>query len=190
MAVMNAGSSSCARYAREDLVGVARVAGLEPDPLGGEPEAVRVGADQPLREWCRLREERPVPVAEGERGVGAAPHLTRGHDVQHGEARDDVGTVERHPVGDARAAVVSGDRERVEAERAHRGDEVGGQRALGVGAVVFRDGRAERVTVSGQIGGDDREPLRQQGATGCHIRCVSGYPCTNSSGGPSPPTRA
>jgi hypothetical protein len=125
-----------------------------------EIEGVRIGFDHPLRERVRLRQEEPVPVAEAERHLGSTEMFASRNNVEHGKRLHMVGMVERHPVGDTRATVVAGDRERVEAEPGHRGDQIRRQRALGVRRVIVGHGRAERVPVPRQIGGDDRKPLR------------------------------
>ena len=85
-----------------------------------------------------------MPVADREPVVGAPPDLARRDDVEHGQPGHRPGVVERHPVGDAAAAVVSRDREALVAERGHRDDEVRGERALAVRGVVGRGAPAGR----------------------------------------------
>jgi hypothetical protein len=57
--------------------------------------------------------------------------------------------IDCHPVGDAPAAVVPDDGEALGAERFHCLDEIGGQRPLAVGGVVWRRRRPERPAVAG-----------------------------------------
>jgi hypothetical protein len=126
-------------------------------------ERLRVSGDEPFGQGCGLREERPVPVPPRERGVGAPPHFAGRDDVEHGEPFDRVRVVERHPVGDAAAAVVAGDGEPVESDRGHRLDLVEGHRALAVGRVVGRRRRAERVAVAREVGGHHGVAFGEQG---------------------------
>ena len=65
-----------------------------------------------------------------------------GIDVEDRQALDAIGVVERHPVRAARAAVVPGDGEALEAQPGHDGHLVARHRALGVGLVVGRRRRA------------------------------------------------
>ena len=125
-------------------------------------ERVGIGADEPLGQRGGLGEERPVPVAEGHRGVGARPHLPGGHDVERGRRGDALGMVERHPVGHTAAAVVPDDREGVVPERGHRLRQVERERPLRVGGVVGRRCRPEGGPVAGEIRDDDGVPLAQE----------------------------
>ena len=75
-----------------------------------------------------------VPAREAH--VGRVVHVERRHDVDQRELVDEPGMVEREPVRDAPAAVVSDDGEALVAERAHQRDEVAGHRALAVLGVV------------------------------------------------------
>ena len=67
--------------------------------------------------------------------------------------------VERHAVRDAGAAVVAGDEEALEAERAHDLDLVLGHGAERVVGVVAAAARLGAVAVAAQVGRDDREVL-------------------------------
>ena len=102
-----------------------------------------------------------MPVADRERRVGERPHVGRGHDVQHRQARDPLRVVQRHAVGDAPPAVVAGHGEALVPEAGHRGDEVLGHRPLGVRRVARGGLGEERVAVPREVGGDDGEALGQ-----------------------------
>ena len=77
--------------------------------------------------------------------------------AEHGEALDPRRMVERQTVGAVGPAVVSRDREALEAERPHDGEVVAGPRALRVRLVVCGRRRLRAVAVAAQIGGYDRE---------------------------------
>jgi hypothetical protein len=95
--------------------------------------------------------------------MSARVGLAGRHHVEDGKVTDHVGVVERHPVGAARAAVVTDHPEPIEPERRHRRDLVAGQRAHAVGRVVGCAGRLAARAVAAQVGGDDREPLSERG---------------------------
>ena len=144
----------------DDGVRVAVVAGLHADPLGGDPEAVRVGDDQPLGQRRGLGEERPVPVAEGERRVRARPDLAGRDDVEHRQPRDDARDG-RAPSGRRRGRRGRGRRRRRSRARAAA---IAATRSpasarLLCARVVVADGRAEGVAVARQVGRDDGEAL-------------------------------
>ncbi len=82
------------------------------------PQIERIGirADETLGKIERLREEEPMPVAHGERHVGALEMLGRREDVENRQSGDRVGMIERHPIGAAAAAIVPDDGEAIEAE--------------------------------------------------------------------------
>jgi hypothetical protein len=65
-------------------------------------------------------------------------------------------------VGDPGAAVVPGDGEALVAERAHHRDDVAAHRAVGVGLVVRRRGRAAGRAVAAQVRADDGVAAREQ----------------------------
>jgi hypothetical protein len=71
------------------------------------------------------------------------------------------GMIERHTKGDASAAVVTGHRESFEATLTHDLDVVLRHCAKGVGRVVSPTFGLCAVSVTSQVGGDDREALRQ-----------------------------
>ena len=58
-----------------------------------------------------LRQQRPGPEARASR-AGPVPGGRGRKDVEHREAVDPIGMVERHPVGDAAAAIMAGDEKR------------------------------------------------------------------------------
>ena len=126
-----------------------RVEGL--DLLGSRPArdrvvepAGRVGLDQLLRHRLGLGQEGPVIDLHGARRVHALPHRDGRQDVEQDEPLDPAGMVEREAIGDAGAAVMADHGEAVEAERAHRGDDVLAHGALAVerlAAIAMRRGR-------------------------------------------------
>jgi hypothetical protein len=134
-----------------------RVERLATAPQGAQPAAdpaVRVEGEQVLGERLRLGEEEPVPVAEAEFPVGVAEGVPGRHDVEHRELGDRLRVVERHPVADAGAAVVSHHGELLKAQLAHHQHLVPGHRALGVGLVVAAARGLAAVPVAAQVGED------------------------------------
>ena len=88
--------------------------------------------EQPLRERRRLCEQDPRAGTRSP-SPGHALELLDGRDhVEDGEASDEVRVVERHAVGDARAAVVAGDGEPLVPDAPHQLDELGRDLARGV----------------------------------------------------------
>lgn len=69
-------------------------------------EGLGRGGDHHFRQVGRLEEE-PVPVRGGEVALGPREHRVRGHDVEHAQAGDGIGVVERLAVADAPAAIVA-----------------------------------------------------------------------------------
>ena len=132
-------------------------------PAVEQPAEVEFGlrAHQPLRQRRRLEHQQPVEIGFGHARVHARENVAGGRDVEKGEAGDAVRAVVGEAVGDPRAAVVAHDVEAVEPERRHRPALVLRHRPLGVGRVVGGGGRLAAVAVSAQVGGGDREPLRQ-----------------------------
>ena len=82
-------------------------------------------------------------------------------DVEDGRARDLVRMVEAHAVQHARAAVVAGGVEAVEAERGHDLDLVLRHGAERVAAVILAARRLLGIAVAAQVGGDHGELARQ-----------------------------
>ncbi len=92
---------------------------------------------------------------------------------------------------DAAAAVLADDGEALEAEVPHHLDLVLRHRALRIVRVVGQPLRLAAVAVAAQVGGDDRELLGERAARRrATCTCVSGAPCSSSSGGPLPPLTA
>jgi hypothetical protein len=139
-----------------DRLRIERLAAAAPAAHPAAHPADRVGADLVLGERLRLGEEEPVPVGEAELQVRRAQGVAGGHDVQHRELGDQVGVVERQPVGYPGASVVAHDGELVEAELAHHQRLVPRHRALGVGLMRRAAGRLAAVAVTAQVGQDDR----------------------------------
>ena len=139
-----------------------RAAGAPAADLGAQV-GVRIGADHPLGHRLGLDQEEPVVVRGRERAVGLLVHGERRRDVEHRDAFDRLGMVEREPVRDAPAAVVADEREARVAERAHDRDHVGRHRALRVGRVQGIGRGLRRVAVAAQVGADDGAPARERG---------------------------
>ena len=78
-----------------------------------------------------------------------------------GGALDLVRMIEAHAVQDARAAVVAGRHEAIEAERRHHLDLVLRHGAERIARVIVAARRLLRVAVAAQVGADDGEVLRQ-----------------------------
>jgi hypothetical protein len=123
-------------------------------------EELGLGADQPFGQPARLDQKEPV-IARG-RGllIDRLETVERRHDVEQCQALDALGMIARKAVGDARAAVVAGDGEALEAQRPHRLDLVEGERALRIGRIVGAGRRLGAVAIAAQIGGDDSELRR------------------------------
>jgi hypothetical protein len=109
-------------------------------------------------------------------------------DIDAGELEHALGVIERHPEAGARAPIVPGHPEALEAQLLHDLDLVLGHAPEGIVAVIRQPARLAAVAVAAQVRGDDRELLGQGGATSRQWMCVSGLPCSSSSGGPAPPT--
>jgi hypothetical protein len=88
-------------------------------------------------------------------------HGERRRDIEHGQARDALGVIERQPVRDAAAPVVARHREALVTELPHDGHLVARHRTLAVHLVPRVAGRLAAVTVAPQIGNDDGEAFGQ-----------------------------
>ena len=95
--------------------------------------------------------------------------------------------VEAHAMQHARAAVVAGGEEAVEAERRHHLDLVLRHGAERIAGMIVAARRLFGIAVAAQIGATTVNSRASGGATLCHDRCVNGLPCISSSGGPLPP---
>ena len=142
---------------------VERLAAAPPAAHPAAHPADRVGAELVLGKRLGLGEEEPVPVGEAELHVRRAQGVAGGHDVEHRELRDQMGVVKRQPVGHPGAAVVADDGELVEAEFAHHQRLVPRHGPLRVGLVGRAAGRFAAVTVTAQVGEDDRMILGEDG---------------------------
>ena len=89
-----------------------------------------LGADQPLGQPARLDQKEPVKARGRRLLVDRLETVERRHNVEQCQTLDALGMVACQAVGDARAAVVAGDGEPLEAERRHRLDLVESQRAF------------------------------------------------------------
>src|SRR3546814_9131728 len=70
-------------------------------------------------------------------------HVVRRHDVEDGQPLDRLRPVERHAEADARAAVVPGDAEALEAELAHDLEAVFAHRPEGIGGMRSEEHTSE-----------------------------------------------
>ena len=109
----------------------------------------------------RLNLEEPPHVARRELLVRAGIHRERGRDVEHRDARDRCGRVERHAVGHPAAAVVPGDEEALVPEAAHHRELIARHDARSVVRAAFAAVGFARIAVPAQVGQHDREPFRQ-----------------------------
>ena len=101
---------------------------------------------------------------DGARGRQAVPHLLRRQDVEDERTGDRLWAIERHPVGDPCAAVVTHDLEARVAEFAHGEPQRLGHGALGIGAVAGVRGGAGARAIARQVGDDERAHLGQPGS--------------------------
>src|SRR5918997_1271018 len=158
-----------------------RVAGIPKSPYiggadlpgehgrGSSPSAERIvdncagdRRQDALGERIGLGEQRPGPVGQRQPCIGQLPHGLGRQDVEDGEALYAVRVVEGHAVGDATAAIVSGDREAPEAESLHDGYHVLGHGSLRVRLMVPSGGRATAAPVAAKVGTDDRKVADKQ----------------------------
>ena len=98
-----------------------------------------------------------MEIVRRERAVGGFIHGQRRRDVEQHQTLDGIGMIERHPVSDARAAIVRAHEEFIEAEMAHDRDLIGRHRALGIRQMRGVAGRFAGRAVTAQIGRDNGE---------------------------------
>ena len=113
------------RLRREELI----TAAAPRTQVPAEEEA-RVASDQPLGQVEGLAQEEPVVGRERKLLVRASEDRVGGHDVEGREPRHTFGVVERQPMRDAAASVVSDEGEPIEPELRHHRDLVTGHRPL------------------------------------------------------------
>ena len=101
----------------------------------------RVGAQQPLGHRRGLGQQAPRPVPERWPAAHALELVDRRDDVQHREPVDALRVVERHPVADPRATVVTDDREALVSEARHDLHQLGGHLPLRVALAARASGR-------------------------------------------------
>ena len=106
-------------------------------------------------------QEGPVVDLHGARRVHTLPHRHGRQDVEQDEPLDPAGMVERQAIGDAGAAVMADHREAIEAERAHRGDDVLAHAALAVERLAAVAMWRCRPAIAAQIRADDGVRLGQ-----------------------------
>ena len=90
-----------------EFVGIAVGSATEPeraDVIVEEP--LRICADHPLRQRCRLGQETPVPIQQRELRIGSPPHLAGRNDVEGGHRGDASRVVQRRAVRDPTTSVV------------------------------------------------------------------------------------
>ena len=125
-----------------------------------------VGADHRLRSRMALGEEEPVPISHGEGHIDAFEMFERRDDVHGAEPFDRIRMIERHAVGDTRAAVMCHHLEAAIAEGLHQRDQVRRHRPFGIGRMISADRRLGREAVAGDVGADDGEMPRERR---CHF---------------------
>jgi hypothetical protein len=104
-----------------------------PGPLRAPPRA-RLRRDAPAGGW--LRQQGPRPEAQDERHVRPAERLAHRHAVEHRQPLHARRMIQRKPVGDASATVVSHDGEPVQPKPLHDRHHVTRHGPFGVGLVV------------------------------------------------------
>ena len=145
-------SSACLAEEREALIGLGELL-LD--------EEVRVGAHQPLRHRRLLDHEEPVIRAGRPRLRDVVEQMMLRDDVLDRGAQHFLGMIEAHAVHDARAAVVAGGKEAVEAERRHHLDIVLRHRAERIVRVIRLARRLLAVAIAAQVGRHHGEFLRK-----------------------------
>ena len=93
--------------------------------------------------------------------VGRRPLVLRADDVEQHQAIDQLRQIERHPVGDAGAAVMAHDRKAGKPEMPHQRDHVPGHAAFRIRPVVLGGRRTGTAAVAAQIGCNDGVGARQ-----------------------------
>ena len=133
------------------------------DPTGhlvqrGIQKGIRIGGQHALGQITRLGEKKPVKGSLGKVPVDGRPYVKRRHDSQRTIRADVVRMIEREPIADARAPVMSDDGKAIVPERVHHGDEFLADRSF-----VPRPGvQNPALSVARQIGCDHRVALRQR----------------------------
>jgi hypothetical protein len=82
-------------------------------------------------------EKEPPKISRREFFVSPRVHGCRRRYIEHREARDDIGIVKRHAMGDTATAIVTNDVEAPMPERVHQEHLVACHRAFGIGVVVL-----------------------------------------------------
>jgi hypothetical protein len=111
----------------------------------------RSGLEELLRKGSGLRQQEPRP--EPQRRGRAHPFelLDSRNNVEDGHARHALGMIERHSVGDPRAAVMTDDGEALVGECGHDLDEIARHLALAEALAVRTAGGRARRTVTAQV---------------------------------------
>ena len=102
-----------------------------------------------------------MPPTQREPPVGTLQAFGHWHALQQAELGDRRRMVEREPVSDVRAAVVTDDAEPVMTQRGHEPNHVTRHRPLRVGGMVRQFRRMRRVTVTAKIRTDNRMTFDQ-----------------------------
>jgi hypothetical protein len=139
---VNAGGLVAALAVKGEGARVEHVERAVSRPTPHQPVEIGEGIASDLLLGLRLGpgEEVPVP-GRLHAGADPAPHLEGRQDVEERQPLHPARLVEREPVGDARAAIVAGDREPHMAERLHHGHDVAAHGALRIGLVRRVAGR-------------------------------------------------
>jgi hypothetical protein len=131
-------------------------------PQRSVEEKVRIGTNQALRQIKLLREQKLVIGVGPETLVGSRPHICRRNDRQGDQRRYGLRVIERQPIADPGAAIVSYDGKFFEAEPLHDGELVGRHRSFRIGAMMLIGLRRAGIAIAAQIGRDDGEILGER----------------------------
>ena len=124
-------------------------------------EIVGIGTHQPLGKIVWLDHEKPMPGESAPLPRHVVEQMMLRNDVENGGARDLLRMVEAHAMEHARAAIMAGGVEALEAERGHHLDLVLRHGAERIAAMVRPPRRLFRISVATQVGGDNGEFARQ-----------------------------
>jgi hypothetical protein len=144
-----------------------------PPVEGGIDERLRRGGEQALRQRLRLGQQRPWPVPQSESGIGPIQRLTGRYDVKYRQPVDPLPVVECQPIRDPATAVMTNDRESIEAKTLHQRHHVARHRRLRIRRVVRSARRGSTRSVATKVSAHDRELLgERRGDAAPHDVCL------------------